>query len=111
MWIGGRTPRSLRRAVELGDGWCPFAVSARRAGEWLAKASETRAWQDRSAPLEVIMGPRRLLDPSAAPEAAVEELRALRDAGVTTASLRFEHRSLEHYLEQLEAMTSLLPTV
>ena len=27
LWIGGRTRRSLRRAVELGDGWSPFAVS------------------------------------------------------------------------------------
>ena len=107
MWIGGRTPRSLRRAVELADGWCPFAVSARRATEWLKQASETSAWQNRSSPLEIIMGTRRLLDPSAAPEQAADELRALRDAGVTTASLRFEHQSVEHYIEQLEAMIDL----
>ena len=31
LWVGGRTQRSLRRAVALGDGWCPFAVSPRRA--------------------------------------------------------------------------------
>jgi alkanesulfonate monooxygenase SsuD/methylene tetrahydromethanopterin reductase-like flavin-dependent oxidoreductase (luciferase family) len=111
MWVGGRTPRSLRRAVELADGWCPFAVSARRAAEWLRKASETSAWQDRSAPLEVIMSTRRPLDPSGAPEAATDELRAMRDAGVTTASLRFEHQSLAHYLEQLEAMISLMPAL
>ena len=28
LWVGGRTFRSLRRAVALGDGWSPFAVSA-----------------------------------------------------------------------------------
>jgi probable F420-dependent oxidoreductase len=111
MWIGGRTPRSLRRAVELGDGWCPFAVSARRAAEWLTKASNTAAWENRSAPLEVIMGTRRPLDPSAASEQALDELRALRDAGVTTASLRFEHTSVTHYVEQLEAMINLLPAL
>ena len=27
IWIGGRTKRSLRRAVTLADGWCPFYVS------------------------------------------------------------------------------------
>src|SRR5687768_15050627 len=26
MWVGGWTPRSLRRAVELGDGWVPFGL-------------------------------------------------------------------------------------
>ena len=33
MWVGGRTARSLRRAVELGDGWVPFGlrtIGARR---------------------------------------------------------------------------------
>jgi alkanesulfonate monooxygenase SsuD/methylene tetrahydromethanopterin reductase-like flavin-dependent oxidoreductase (luciferase family) len=33
IWIGGRTYRSLRRAVELGDGWVPFPnpIAAARA--------------------------------------------------------------------------------
>ena len=26
LWVGGRTMRSLRRAVELGDGWAPFGL-------------------------------------------------------------------------------------
>ena len=30
IWIGGRTARSLRRAVELGDAWAPFGL---RTGE------------------------------------------------------------------------------
>jgi probable F420-dependent oxidoreductase len=111
IWIGGRTPRSLRRAVELGDGWCPFAVSARKAAEWLTRARETPSWQERSAPLEVIMGSRRPLDPSSAPEQALDELRVMRDAGVTTASLRFVHESVEHYIEQLEAVIALLPAL
>ncbi len=40
LWIGGRTLRSLRRAVALADGWAPFAVSlqqARRTG-WAASS-------------------------------------------------------------------------
>ena len=35
IWIGGRTKRSLRRAVTLADGWCPFYVSIDTAAEWL----------------------------------------------------------------------------
>ena len=31
MWVGGRTCRSLRRAVELGDGWAPVRAPHRRA--------------------------------------------------------------------------------
>ena len=38
IWVGGRTPRSLRRAVELADGWCPFSVSPATAAEWLPRA-------------------------------------------------------------------------
>ena len=70
VWIGGRSQRSLRRAVELGDGWYPFAVSARRATAWLAEAAQTPQWQQRTEPLDVILGPRHKLDPVGAPEAA-----------------------------------------
>ena len=37
IWVGGRTLRSLRRAVALGDGWCPFGVKAATATEWLGR--------------------------------------------------------------------------
>ncbi len=36
IWVGGRTRRSLRRAIELGDGWTPFALSLDQAAEMLA---------------------------------------------------------------------------
>jgi hypothetical protein len=42
IWIGGRAKRSLRRAVTLADGWCPFNVSIATAAEWL-QAWELRA--------------------------------------------------------------------
>ncbi len=110
IWIGGRSPRSLRRAVELGDGWCPFAVSARRAAEWLAKAADSEAWQRRDRPLDVILSTRQPVDPSGAPEATVASVDELLQAGVTTVSLRFVHHSLDHYLEQLEAMKEVAAT-
>ena len=40
IWVGGRTRRSLRRAIELGDGWTPFALSIEQAGEMLAWGRE-----------------------------------------------------------------------
>ena len=30
IWLGGRTPRSLRRALEFGDGWDPFGLGLER---------------------------------------------------------------------------------
>ncbi len=48
LWIGGRTRRSLRRAVELGDGWLPFGLGADDMGAFIAKARETPAWNERT---------------------------------------------------------------
>ena len=43
MWVGGRTYRSLRRAVELGDGWAPFGLrTARARGDAAAGARHRR---------------------------------------------------------------------
>jgi probable F420-dependent oxidoreductase len=33
IWVGGRAPRSLRRAGELGDGWLAFVVTPERFAE------------------------------------------------------------------------------
>ncbi|MGO8862408.1 MAG: LLM class F420-dependent oxidoreductase [Acidimicrobiales bacterium] len=108
IWVGGRSVRSLRRAVELADGWCPFATSPRRAAAWLGEARATEAWGARDRPLDVVLAHRDPMDPSLHPDATAAAVEELRDAGVTTVSLRFVHRSLTHYLEQLEAMAALI---
>jgi probable F420-dependent oxidoreductase len=100
IWIGGRTLRSLRRAVSLADGWTPFAVSAEQARDWLGRTEPPPGF-------EVVLAPARPLDGIAAPEAAAEELRALGDAGATVVKVQVVHHSLEHYLEQLEALHAL----
>src|SRR5262245_22867374 len=41
IWIGGRSPRSLRRALEFGDGWDPFGLAIDEIERLLARA---RAW-------------------------------------------------------------------
>ncbi len=100
IWVGGRTLRSLRRASELADGWCPFGVSAAEAGDWLHRA-------DLPAGFEVRLSPENPLDALAEPAAATDALGSLAEAGATIVEARVVHHSLAHYLEQLEALASL----
>ena len=44
LWVGGRTARSLRRAVELGDGWAPFGLRTAELADLLDRARDTPAW-------------------------------------------------------------------
>jgi probable F420-dependent oxidoreductase len=108
MWIGGRTARSLRRAVELGDGWVPFAVRAADVSSLLDRARQTPAWAARTAPLEVVLQNGRPLDPIGDPPGTRTVIGRLTDAGATGLQLGFVHHSLDHYLEQLEALAQLV---
>jgi probable F420-dependent oxidoreductase len=107
-WIGGRTARSLRRAVELGDGWAPFGIRAADIAIMLTAARSTPAWGARSGPFKVILRNGRPLDPVDDPEGARHIVDRLVEAGATGLQAWFTHRSLGHYLEQLEAMAELL---
>ncbi len=107
IWIGGRTRRSLRRAVELGDGWTPFGMSLDEVAAALDVARSTDAWAARSAPLDVGLQPEPL-DPVGDAAGARAVLDAVRAAGATSLNLRFVHHSLDHYCEQLDAMRPIL---
>jgi probable F420-dependent oxidoreductase len=107
IWIGGKTARSLRRAVELADGWVPFALTAEQIKDMLAKARQTDAWQQRDAEIEVVLPPERAVDPLGDPDGARRALVTLADVGTTIANLTFRTRSPEHYCEQLAAMKEL----
>jgi probable F420-dependent oxidoreductase len=100
IWVGGRTRRSLRRAVALADGWCPFNVAPATAREWLGAT-------DRPAGFEVVLAPDEALDPIGEPDRTQQVLDVMAAAGATVLSARFVHHSLEHYLEQLEALTTV----
>ncbi len=63
LWVGGRTYRSLRRAVELGDGWAPFALRTEEIAEMLARARDTEPWAGREGPVDVILQNEHPLDP------------------------------------------------
>uniref|UniRef100_A0AAU3H5F8 LLM class F420-dependent oxidoreductase n=1 Tax=Streptomyces sp. NBC_01401 TaxID=2903854 RepID=A0AAU3H5F8_9ACTN len=101
LWIGGRTPRSLRRAVAHGDGWVPFGLPLDRLAEMIGAA----------APLpdgfEVVLSAGRPLDPSGDAEGAGTALRKASEAGATLVSASLRAESASHYLEQLEALATL----
>jgi probable F420-dependent oxidoreductase len=97
LWVGGRTRRSLRRAVALADGWAPFGVSVAQVADWLAGVELPDGF-------EVVISPERALDPSDGASACADSLGALAAAGTTIVAARVVHHSLAHYLEQLEAL-------
>ena len=106
IWLGGRTARSLRRALVLGDGWDPFGLDLDALSALLARARTWREWNERQQPFELVLTPEPLLDPMLPAErttldALIGRYRAL---GATLLNLRFRHRSLVHYLEQLEVV-------
>jgi probable F420-dependent oxidoreductase len=108
LWVGGRTARSLRRAVELGDGWAPFGLSSAEIATTLTRAHETEAWSSRTAPLEIVLQNERPLDPGAEPERVAEQVGRLAAAGATALNVRFVHHSPAHYREQLGALMTIV---
>lgn len=100
LWVGGRTLRSLRRAVELGDGWTPFAITGEQAAAWLERV-------DLPADFEIVLSPDHALDPIAEPDAAVAAIGAVADTGATIVRARLDSRDASHLAEQVEALAAL----
>lgn len=99
IWVGGRTRRSLRRAAEMADGWCPFGVTPVQAAEWLRAT-------DLPAGFDVALPATQPLDPSGEPAKVQDVLGTMAHAGATVLSARFVHHSVEHYIEQMEALVA-----
>jgi probable F420-dependent oxidoreductase len=102
LWVGGRTYRSLRRACELGDGWAPFGLRTAELGSILERARDT---YDRD--IAVVLQNEHPLDPLTEPDRVREQLARFEAIGATHLNARFVHRSESHYLEQLEALTTV----
>ncbi|WP_141582151.1 TIGR03619 family F420-dependent LLM class oxidoreductase [Actinomadura sp. WMMA1423] len=99
LWIGGRSGRSLRRALTA-DGWVPFGLPMSAVAAMLAGA-------DLPPGFDVVLAPPRPLDPIGAPEESAAALARLREAGATIAGVRMEAGSARHYCEQLAALREL----
>ena len=112
VWVGGRTRRSLRRALELGDAWMPFGFTLEGLTEFLTneKVQADLAARGETSPgeLKLILAPEPPIDPLGQPDATAAFLAEYVALGATGFSLRFEHRSAEHYADQMEAMQSLV---
>jgi probable F420-dependent oxidoreductase len=108
IWVGGRTGRSLRRARELGDGWIPFGLPPAQLQAMLDEAPPPAAGAGATGRFDVVLAPEPALDPVGDPEAAAATVRSYAAIGATGLSLRFRHRSRDHYLEQLAAMAEVV---
>lgn len=124
IWVGGNSPRAIRRAVEHGQGWSPFPLPASGAGrartaaiesvEDLARGIERMralaAERGRREPLDVCFVPfgvemnrRRPLEV----EALREQLHALETIGVGWVSIGMPTQSRNAYLEGLAQFSEL----
>jgi probable F420-dependent oxidoreductase len=106
IWLGGRTRRSLRRALTLADGWDPFGLDLPQLEALLGAARAWPAWQRRTDPFELVLPLDQHLDPTDGAEcdALTRRLEAYAALGATVVNCRFRHDGLGHLLEQLGAV-------
>jgi probable F420-dependent oxidoreductase len=97
LWVGGRTRRSLHRAVELGTGWVPFGLSAADTAAYLRDVTPPPGF-------EVVLNPGRAVDPEGDPEGTRRRLSRLRDSGATVVNCSLHATDIDHYCAQLAAL-------
>jgi probable F420-dependent oxidoreductase len=113
VWVGGRTRRSLRRAVELGDAWMPFGFKLEELTGLLtdSRVRDTLAPRAHDGrPLKLILAPEPPIDPLGEPERTTEFLASYVAIGATGFSVRFDHHSPSHYCEQMAALQAVVRT-
>ncbi len=99
IWIGGHTPRALRRVAELGDGWHAAFASAAEMKKGIAALTEACKQTGRDA-TSLTLSARLGLPARQDADALVGELRALADLGVS-------HVVLESRVRDLEDLTAI----
>ncbi len=99
VWVGGRTRRSLRRAVELGDGWMPFGLRASVIAELLASV-------DAPPRFDVVLscGP---LDPGGFAADALRQIEKLAGLGATAVTASISATGVGHYCDQLAELREI----
>ncbi|WP_067702593.1 TIGR03619 family F420-dependent LLM class oxidoreductase [Nocardia jejuensis] len=100
IWVGGISDAALHRALTLGDGWIPAAVAPETLRARLAD-------HDLPPEFDVVVGTAEALDPIQDLACAEQIIERLADAGSTIVQPRIRHKSLGHYLEQLDALSRL----
>ena len=107
LWIGGRSVRSIKRGVALGDGWMPFGLTCDEMATMIADARALPNWHERAAPPEMVLPAESMIDPMGEPEKTADYLRRLFAAGATKATVHFRSNSCAHFIEQLEAQAAM----
>lgn len=100
IWVGGRTMRSLRRAVDLADGWMPFGLATSEIGRLLGRV-------EKPAGFDVVLSTGRAIDPIGDPAGTARRLADLRDVGATAVTCTVSAESSAHYCDQLAALKEL----
>lgn len=100
IWVGGRTLRSLRRAVRLADGWMPFGLTPTAIRDMVEKV-------DVGPEFEVVLPTGHAVDPMAEPDRTIKRLNTLRTAGATAITCSVVAGSPDDYCRQLAALREL----
>lgn len=100
IWVGGRTLRSLRRAVRLGDGWMPFGLSLSELRDLLSRVGPP-------AGFDVVLSTGRPVDPLGDRSGTRRRLTELRAVGATAITCTVAAESPDHYCEQLSALRDI----
>ncbi|WP_040833349.1 TIGR03619 family F420-dependent LLM class oxidoreductase [Nocardia brevicatena] len=100
IWVGGRSRRSLRRAVESGTGWVPFGLSTAALTEHLRAVELPDGF-------EIVLNSGHALDPIDDRAGVRRRLSRLRDIGATVVTCTVRASDSEHYCDQLAALQTL----
>lgn len=101
IWVGGQSQKSLDRALAMGDGWMPFALSGDQLRQLLGQA-------DLPAGFDVVLSSGRALDPLNDADGTRRRLERAFALGATVCQVKIDATSTVHYLEQLHALSELV---
>jgi probable F420-dependent oxidoreductase len=108
IWIGGQSKASLRRALQYGDYWSPFNLSADAVVEMLGRPAAKEAAAGRETPLKVAYYQSdRRADPLGAPDRIERLLEQLAEVEITRLVVHMDSHSREHYEDQVQALAEL----
>jgi alkanesulfonate monooxygenase SsuD/methylene tetrahydromethanopterin reductase-like flavin-dependent oxidoreductase (luciferase family) len=117
IWIGGNSKASIRRVVELADGWLPFeqtaAMSAitdtpqlrtEQLAERIGEIRDRRVAAGRPADFAVCFSPAARRDADETADALEQSIPGLSEAGVTHLSVESKARSMDACLAEIELL-------
>lgn len=103
IYVGGRAPHALRRAVRYGDGWLPMAVTPERLAPDIAHYRELAAAAGTVAAVTVMTA--LPLEDAAAARSMLDDFEAL---GVERVVAALRYQDSDGYMRLLERLTPLV---